>query len=87
MKKQKKSIIAKVNEPGESYKKTLPFGDNIVVTNHKNLEEADRNYMGQLTYIERFAYLQKLISITHGTDLSKQEKAFYYGRISIRTLE
>lgn len=36
-----------------------------------------------MTPEQRMEYLQKLRTITHGSDLSEQEKTFYTGKIKI----
>ncbi len=80
-KKKEKSELNAVNEP------QLAYNNRVVVTTFAKLEEHDREHTRSLSYLERLEYLQKLIFITHGNDLSEQEEAFYKGKITIRQLK
>jgi hypothetical protein len=71
---------SKANEP------IVPYGK-LTITTLEQLSEMDRNLTRNMTHEERMAYLHKLITITHGDDLSKQEKEFYNGRIRINRAE
>lgn len=71
----------KVNEPD------IDDSKNLTITTFAELEERDREFTRNLTHEQRLEYLQKLISVTHGNDLSEFEKKFYEGKITIRKPE
>ena len=70
----------KANEPQADYSR-------ITISSLSDLEERDREHTRNMTHEQRLEYLQKLISIVYGTDLSEQEKEFDEGRICIRKKE
>ena len=59
------------------------YNNRVTITSLAILEEQMREFTKNLTYEERFEYLQKLIHITHGPGLSKQEKYFNTCRVNI----
>lgn len=86
MKKIKKNNLSKASESEVNYLKTN-INQDIQITSFEESEEIDHEFTRGLSHLERLAYLNKLISITHGNDLSEYEKAFYNGKITFRNLE
>ena len=56
------------------------YDNRITITTSEALEEQTREHTRYMTHLQRMEYLQKLINITHGYDLSKQEKQFLTGK-------
>ena len=87
-KKYKKPLEkTEVHEPKPSYETSLLENMRFTVSTLQQLEERDREHTRRMTHEQRMEYLQKLISITFGNDLSEQAKAFYNGKFTIRKLE
>jgi hypothetical protein len=63
------------------------FYNRITKTTLGDLEERDRAYTRNLTFMERLAYLQKLIANVFGNDFSEQERKFKEGKITSRKQE
>ncbi len=74
-------------ESDKSNEPELGYNNRVIITTLSDLEERDREFTRNMTHVERMNYLQKLISITYGSDLSDIEKIFHEGRIKIRSLE
>ena len=78
-KKYKKQPLSetKVNEPS-----SIDYG-RMSISSFEESEEQMREYTRNMNHLQRMEYLNKLISITHGEDLSEYEHKFYSGRIKI----
>ncbi len=80
-----------MNTPDEEKDKfkepEMDYSKRVIITTLFDLEERDRELTRNMTHEERMIYLQKIISITYGADLSAYEKIFHESRIKIRTLE
>ncbi len=74
--KKKSSSSSIVEEQNKVYGKAT-------ITTLEALEQQTRMYTANMTPEQRMEYLQKLRTITHGSDLSEQEKTFYTSKIKI----
>ena len=74
-------------KPGHANEPAPVYGDKISVASLEALSDMDREHTRKMTPVQRLEYLHKLISITHGTDMSAEEKAFYEGKIRINQPE
>ncbi len=79
--KKKDNESKHVSEPETGYE------NRIVITSFDELEERSREFTRNLSHEQRMEYLQKLISITQGTDMREQIRIFNEGRIIINKSE
>ena len=77
----------KRKEEGSKSEEPEAFYNRITITTLADLEERDRAYTRNLTFMQRLVYLQKLIANVFGNDFSEQERKFDEGKISIRKKE
>ena len=72
--KQKRN---KMKEPGKNY------NNRITISSLEESEATMRLHTTNMGHEQRMEYLQKLIEITHGNDLSELRNKFYICRIKV----
>ncbi len=75
-KKKKNSQPDTVNEPSPAYNR-------VTVSSMQQSYDEVLFYTMNMSHEERMAYLQKLREITHGTDMTEEEKKFRQSKIKV----